>query len=118
MIDKITNLVKQMHKSEQKELLQHIEKQYGLKEKNGMLRDDISFKTRQALEENYTWLKEVQEDDNLQELELDAVNITEFADTLLVEFELEQIEFAKIMEWSTVKDIVNHIEDALENRNE
>ena len=116
MLEKITNLVKQMHKAEQKELLQHIEAQYGLEEKNGMLRDDISFKIRELLEANHTWLKEVQEEDNLQELDLDAVDITAFADTLLLEFELDQIEFSQIMEWPTVKDIVNYIEEALENR--
>ena len=62
MREKITNLVKQMHKTEQKELLQHIEAQYGLKEKNGMLRDDISLKIRELLEMSHTWFVKVKEE--------------------------------------------------------
>lgn len=116
MIDKITNLVKQMSKSEQQTLLDYIKNQYCLEEKEGMLRDDISFKIREQLEANHTWLKDIQEDSTLEELELDPMLITAFADTLEEEFELTEIPFAKIMEWLTVKDIVNYIEEALENK--
>lgn len=118
MNEKLLNLIKQMSDSEKQILYDDIKNNYCLEEKTGMLRDDIKFKITELLEVNCTRLKEVQEDDDLQELELDAVDITAFADTLLIEFGLEQIEFSEIMKWQTVKDIVNYIEEALENKDE
>ena len=115
MQDKIINIFRQMHKSEQRELLQHIEAQYGLKEKSGMLRDDIVLKLTQLLEVEHTWLMDLKEEDTFRELDLTPPDITLFADTIAKEFELEEVNFAKMMEWSTVKDIVDYIEDNLEN---
>lgn len=116
MIGRITNLVKQMSKSEQQALTDHIKNKYCLEEKKGMLRDDISLKVRELLETNHTWLTNLQEENTLEELELYATDMTAFADALLVEFNLEQVEFSAIMEWTTVKDIVDYMEDALENK--
>jgi len=120
VIDKIINLVKQMNEDDKKHLFQRIQREYALEEKTGMLRDDIVEKVLALLHTEFTHLDvTVNEHDELEStMDLDAVDITSFADTLLKEFDLEEIAFAKVMEWQTVKDMVDFIEDALESKGE
>lgn len=114
MTDRINNLVKQMSDVDKKHLFEKIKDDYCLKEKNGMLRDDISLKIRELLEIEHTWLRSTVEEDTLEELDLYQADITLLVVTMIKEFELEEIEFSTIMEWTTVKDIVDYIEDTLE----
>ena len=114
MLEKINNLLRQLSEAEQKELLCHIKRQYALDFKEGcMLRDDIRDRIFELIRSLFTL--EVKESMSFEELELDAVDITALADALLLEFELEQIEFANIMEWQKIQDIVSYIDIALEN---
>ena len=105
-----------MSEDDKKHLFEKIKNDYCLEEKNGMLRDDISLKIRELLEMSHTWFVKVKEENTLAELDLDPALTTAFADVLEEQFEIKEIEFSVIMEWSTVKDIVNYIEEALENR--
>jgi len=119
MLDKITNLVKQMSENEKQSLFEYIQKQYYLGEKTGMLKDDIIEKVIGLLYVTFEWIEDVEQDSTLEKgLNLDAMNIKIFMDILLLEFDLEEIEFSKVMELLTVDDIVNLIEDALENKDE
>ena len=117
----IDNLVVQLSPREQKNLSEHIQRQYSItySKENKVFRDDIKDKVIELLKIEYRELENVRVD-NFSTLEkhlgLDAVDITSFADTLIQEFELEGIEFSAIMEWQAVKDIVDYIENSLENK--
>ena len=118
MNEKLKNMIRQLSSSEQKTLEDYLERQYSVEFKgDGMLRDDIVYKITVLLHMEFMHIEhaELHEKHNLQkDLNLDAVDITAFADALLKEFELEEIPFSNIMEWVTVADIVNTIEDSLE----
>ena len=116
MIKKIINLLKQMSPTEKEAWYNKIKKDTYLKEKEGMLRDDIVKVVILALHDSFLHIKEeINENDRLQyKLDLDAVDITGFAETLQERFEIEEIVFADIMEWQTVKDIINTINNQLE----
>ena len=118
MVDKIINLVKQMNEDDKKHLFQRIQREYALEEKKGMLRDDIVEKVLALLHRDFTHLDaEINEHDEFENtMDLDAVDLTDFTDTLLKEFDLDSIEFSTTMEWQTVSDIVNYTEDVLESR--
>jgi len=116
---KIINLVKQLEPGEKQALFEHIQRQYIREEKDGMLRDDIAEKITQLLQQDFSWIEEeLIEETDLQAVGLDKDCITTFGNILLQEFDLDYIEFSKVMEWTTVKDIVSYIEDALESRGE
>jgi len=116
---KLENQISQLSESEQKVLSEYLEKQYCVEfiGDGKMLRDDISIKVTEILQAEFKWIShaEISESHNLQrDLTLDAVCITGFAELLAKEFNLEDIEFSNIMEWLTVKDIVDYLEEALE----
>ena len=119
MINKILNLVKQMGEDDKKHLFQRIQREYCLEEKTDMLRDDIRDKVFDLITANFTCPRFiVQEHYNWIELNMDAIDVTALSDMLIIAFELEQIEFAKIMEWQTVADIVNYIEDNIQGKDD
>ena len=113
---KIDNLVKQLSESELEILAGYIERQYAVEFKGEVVRDDIRDRVIELLLREFVYLEPNFDEDSLLEkdLVLDAVEITGFAETLVEEFELEGIEFAEVMRWTMVKDIVNYIENALE----
>lgn len=114
---KINNLVNQLSPSEQKQLEEYLEIQYAVNfsEEQRMYRDDIKDRVIELLTA-ISW-KEVKEESLLEkELELDTVDLAGFSETLLEEYDLEEIEFSALMEWTTVKDIVDYIEIALQNK--
>ena len=114
MIEKINNLLRQLSEDELKSLVEYLERQYTLDFKEGcMLRDDIRDRIFELIRSLFTL--EVKESMSFEELELDAVDITALADALLLEFELEEIEFASMMEWQKIQDIVSYIDITLEN---
>ena len=116
MNEKLNNMIRQLSSSEQKTLEDYLERQYSVEFKgDGMLRDDIKDKTLELLQIEFNWIcSNINEEMTLQkDLTLDAVDITAFADTLLKEFELEEIPFSNVMEWVTISDIVSTIEDLL-----
>jgi len=49
---------------------------------------------------------------------MDAIDVSILADAIIKEFDLEDIDFSKIMEWQRVKDVVSYIEDISENNQE
>lgn len=118
MIKKILNLVKQMSRSEQVILHDYIKGQYCLEEKqkgNQMLREEIKTKICDLITANFTDPTTlVMEESIWVNLNMNAVDVTELADMILVEFELEEVVFSKLMEWESVKDVVDYIEDSLE----
>ena len=112
MNKRILNLVKQMGEEDKKHLYQRIQSEYALKEKNGMLRDDIRdkiFEIIKMLFADYKFV--VQEHLSFAELNMDAIDVTALVDAIMKEFDLEAIEFSNIMEWQRVADIINYIED-------
>ena len=78
-----------------------------------MLRDDIRDRVFELIRSLFTL--EVKESMTFEELELDAVDITALADALLVEFDLEEVEFASVMEWQKIQDVVSYIDITLES---
>ena len=120
MDKKLENLINQLSTNEQVALAEYIERQYAVefKEKT-MLRDDILYKITEQLHMEFTQIgwDDVDEDQTLGKgLELDPVEVYAFSETLANSFEIEEIAFAKVMEWATVKDIVNYIETTLEDK--
>ena len=114
MIEKINNLLRQLSEDELKSLVEYLERQHTLDFKEGcMLRDDIRDRVFELIRSLFTL--EVKESMSFEELELDAVDITALADAILMEFELEEVEFANIMEWQKIQDIVNYVDITLEN---
>jgi len=49
---------------------------------------------------------------------MDAIDVSILADAIIKEFDLEDIDFSKIMEWQRVKDVVRYIEDVSEDNQE
>ena len=117
MTDKLKNLINQLSPSEHIALAEQIERQYAVEFKDKkMIRDDIKSKVTELLQVEFTWIddKFVLESYKLEkDLNLGASDIADFANTLLKEFDLEGIPFAEVMNWQTVEDIINHIEDSL-----
>jgi len=114
VIDKITNLVKQMSEDEKESLHSHIRRQYALEEKTGMLRDDIIDKVIELIQINFVWISSLEEKDNLEIQNLMVSDLIDFSTELEKEFEIENIALSETMQWITVADIVNYIEDNLE----
>ena len=91
-----------------------------------MLRDDIKDKVIELLHEQFSWLNDDEdtekgisnrihcEYETFDDLGLDISDVREFTeDVLLLNFELEHIDFSKVMEWRRIKDIVDYLEDNL-----
>lgn len=114
MKQKINNLMNQLSVNELDDLFVHIKRQYAVEEKDSMLRDDIRDKVVELLQATFSWITVVDEDTDYFSLALGSQEIVEFCVVLLENFELEHVELAKMMEWQTVKDIVDYIEDNLE----
>jgi len=122
VIDEIVKLLKQLSQDELKNLYKEIEADHGLgsllpnkKRRRNMQREDIEAKVKFLLLKSFAWIEHTELDDTLEKnLGLDAVNVTDFAETLIKEFDLEGIEFSKLMEWQAVGDIVDYIENCLE----
>jgi len=108
LIDKIINMIKQMSLPEQKDIY-YICKGLGLKVEHEPLRHDIKCKIMDMIQKEFPWVNYIKEDSDLSKMGLDSVNIVDFSETLIKEFGLEDIEFAKIMEWNTVEDIVSTV---------
>jgi len=83
-----------------------------------MHRDDISYTIIELLQKEFEWIdgQLITEDTELSDLSIEAADIRDFAEALLEEFILEEIELSKLMEWKTVKDIIDYIEVALQNK--
>ena len=89
-----------------------------------MNRDDIKTKVIELLQQQFPWLSDDEdteegisntikdENETFEALALDRDTIREFAEVLLENFELEYIEFSKVMEWVRIKDMVDYLEDA------
>ena len=89
-----------------------------------MLRDDIKDKVIELLHEHFPWLKDDEdtedgisntvksECESFDALGLSRDDVREFTEVLLENFELEHIEFSKVMEWARIKDMVDYLEDA------
>lgn len=76
-----------------------------------MIRDDIFEKIKIGLQSEFDWIEEpLVEDTTFKKLELDAVQITDFSIFMMDNFNIPEPDFRTIMEWSSVKDIVDFIE--------
>jgi len=78
-----------------------------------LIRDDIRDRIIEEMQILFPWMDIPHEGDTLAHLKLDSQNMLSFCKILIKEFDLEDITFAKVMQWSTVKDIVDYIEDNL-----
>lgn len=83
-------------------------------------RDDIRDGVIGLLNIQFSWIdtkdKEVCECDTFEELALGMDDMREFLETLLDEFELEDIELSAVMGWTKVKNIVDYIDIALQDK--
>ena len=117
MSKKIEKLVKKLSDSEQKELQEYIERHYEVNFIGEVMRDDIRDKLIEVIHAEHTHLDKLEiyeEHDLKKHLSLDAAEVTSIAVELESEFEIEEIPFARVMEWTLVKDIVDYLETALE----
>ena len=111
MTDYLKKLIGRLSGSEQAVLAQHIVDHHGIDlEDVGMLRDDIVSKTLELLEIEFSWTAGAKESSLFVDLDLDRQHIEDFSIKLIEEFELEEIMFAKIVEWTNIKDMVDYIE--------
>ena len=88
-----------------------------------MHRDDIKTKVIELLQQQFSWLNDDEdteeevsniiqsEYESFDALGLSRDDVREFTEVLLENFELEYIEFSKVMEWVRIKDIVDYLED-------
>ena len=114
MIKEIINLVKQMAEEDKRELLLYIKGQYTLEERKGMLRDDLRdriFELIKMLFADDSFM--MHESFNFVDLNMDATDVQELKETIELDFELEPIDFARVMEWQKVKDIIDTVDDIL-----
>jgi len=115
---KILGLVRQLSESEQKVLADYIKRQYAVEFKGEVVRDDVVNTVVEGLYAEFEYIEadSIKEESTFAEIDVDAVDIVDFTVFLMEKFEIEEIEFRKLMEWSTVKDVVDYVEDALENK--
>jgi len=114
LMKEIINLVKQMVEEDKKELLRYIKGQYTLEEREGMLRDDIQQRIFELIQILFADDKFVMHESfTLVELDMDAIDVQELKETIELDFELETIDFARVMEWQRVKDIIDTVDDIL-----
>ena len=90
-----------------------------------MHRDDIKDKVIELLQEQFPWLNDDEDNEDgisntvkseyesFDALGLSRDDVREFTEVLLENFELEHIEFSKVMEWQRIKDMVDYLEDSL-----
>ena len=89
-----------------------------------MLRDDIKTKVIELLQQQFSWLNDDEDTEEVSNIiqseyeSFDALGLSrddvrEFTEVLLENFELEYIEFSKVMEWVRIKDIVDYLEDTV-----
>lgn len=115
---KIDGLVEQLSEPEQEALAKYIERHYAVDFKVKAMRDDIVSVIIEGLYAEFEYIEadSVKEESTFKEIEIDAVDIVDFTVFIMEKFELEEIEFRELMEWSTIKDIVDYVENALENK--
>jgi len=80
-----------------------------------LIRDDIKDKVIELLLIEFPSQKEVNERTYFKDIDLEAMDIRAFADTIAKEFEIEEIPVCQVMQWQTVKDIVCYLDNALED---
>lgn len=88
-----------------------------------MNRDDIKTKVIELLQQQFSWLNDDEdteagisniiqsEYESFDALGLSRDDVREFTEVLLENFELEYIEFSKVMEWVRIKDMIDYVED-------
>lgn len=119
MTEQLRQLINRLSRGEQKLLENYISKEFTVETGDGMLRDDITAKIFYILQSLHPWLKEnLREDETFIELYLGNVEIAELVKVLLVEFELEDIAFSKVMEWQKLSDVIDYIENMIEEKQE
>jgi len=107
---KIARLINFLSDSEKEDLHQLIKSKYAV-EDSRMLRDDIVSKICELIEIEFSWLMDVEENDTLEESAITSSDIAVFIPVLIEEFSLKEVNFSQQIEWKTVKDIVDYIED-------
>ena len=89
-----------------------------------MHRDDIKTKVIELLQQQFSWLNDDEDTEEVSNIiqseyeSFDALGLSrddvrEFTEVLLENFELEYIEFSKVMEWVRIRDIVDYLEDTV-----
>ena len=108
--EQIMHLVKQLSEKEKMQEYQHIKDTYNVGATKAMLRDDIRDKIFELLHVDFPFLEKFEEGDDLSVMHLGQQELVDFSETLLQEFELQDIDFAEIKEWETVADIINTVD--------
>ena len=81
-----------------------------------LIRDDIKDKIFDLITANFTDPKfRVHEHFTWEQMSMEITCVQHLSDMAAITFEIE-IPFSEVMKWTTVKDIVNYIETALENQ--
>jgi acyl carrier protein len=110
------NMIDQLSKKDEKHLRDYMERSMSIdfSEDGRVFRDDIRDNLIELIHTDFIQIEAgvIKEESILEkDLELDAVEITAFADTIANEFNMEEIAFSEIMKWETVKDVVDYIEE-------
>lgn len=82
-----------------------------------MLRDDIRDSLFELLKANFIWITHVklyEKHELKKDLTIIQADLNEFAGYIENQFDLEFISPDAVSKWTTIKDIVNYIENALE----
>lgn len=110
MTDKLENLINRLSPSEHITLAEQIERQYAVEYIEPTNRDavrDIVFK---LIQNNFTSPKFiVQEHYMFAEIEMAPDEVNALSEMIMDKFDIESIEFSRVMEWQRVGDIINYI---------
>jgi len=84
-----------------------------------MLREDIKNTIVTQILIDFPWIEEVKEDENLRTHELlDSLDMIDLSLSMESEYDLDFISPDDTYKWTTVREIVDFIEDALESKGE
>jgi len=117
MNEKIENMVNQLSENEKQELAQYIERAYAVDfTGDKMLRDDIKDKLIELIQVEFSGTQFIEEKSELEVFEIDSLDRITLASEIENEFDIDFISPDHTSGWNTVKDIVSHIETALEEK--
>ena len=111
MTKKLINLINQLSASEHIALAEQIEKQYAVETKErAMIRDKVF----SLIRSNFATPNfKVFEHYKFEDLEMSPDEVNALSEMIIDKFDLDSIEFSRVMEWRNVKDIINYIEEIL-----
>ena len=114
MKKRLKNLIDQLDESQQEYLAAYLKRHFALNFTGEIMRDDIRdiiFGMIRLLFGDDKMI--IGENSSFKDLDMDAVDATELHDKIESEFIIRKIEFAEVMEWQKIKDVIDCVEDRL-----